>query len=169
MPRFLKTKGTCLNCGGEAPIRSLKEAEHVRCEHCRELVRLLSMARHRDARASKEWKEAPSKPGPLEVALYLRAAASRLEAAAYVLEAYAHGMKGIIPVDERRWLSWAKGRAESAASLATHSIPLVTRERDAAAHGLVALPGAPTGAELSPAPTAHGVLRLVGLGEEGSE
>lgn len=169
MPRFLKTKGTCLNCNGEAPIRSLKEAEHVRCEHCRELTRLLSCARYRDERGSKERTGAPGKDGPAEVALYLRAAASRLEAAAYVLEASAHGMKGIAPAQERRWLSWAKGRAEWAALMATHTLPLVVRERDAAAHELTALPGAPGDADLPPAPTAHGVLRLVGLGEESSE
>lgn len=166
MPRYLKTKAKCLLCGGEAPIRSLKEAEHVHCEHCRELNRLLSCARHRDERGRKEKADAPKKDGPLGAALYLRSAASHLEAAAYVLEACAHGMAGVAPAQERRWLSWAKGRAEWAARMASNTLPRVEKERADASHGLVAVPGGADGDELPQAPTDHGKLRLVGLGEE---
>lgn len=163
---YLKTLAKCLLCGADVQIKRLKDAARATCEHCQEGQRLLRCAGHKERAATSHREAAPKLKGPARAAAYLRASAERLEAAAYVLEASAHGARGSLPGYERRWLAWARGRAHWAADMARNTLPLVQEARDAAGHGLVAVPG---DGMLPAAPASAPRLRIVGLCEPSEE
>jgi hypothetical protein len=138
--KHLKTTGTCA-CGEPVPLKRLKDKARATCPHCEEVLRLLFLASHHMRAGSKERHAAPHLQGEKAAAAYLRAAAEQLHAAAFALEAHALGLRGQPPAQQRQWLTWAKGRAEWGARMAANALPLVTRARNAAGLGLVAVPG----------------------------
>lgn len=164
MARYLRDPVPCSQCSTPTRVRSKAEAEHARCEHCTEVRRLLKCANDREWLGTRHREAAAKQKGPQEVAEYLRAAAERLSAAAYVLEASAKGMKGLTPAQERAWITWARGRAAWGTAMAANALPLVERERGVVSNGLVVIPGE---SQLTETPSYPTVLRIVRLlGEE---
>jgi hypothetical protein len=145
MAKSLKTPGECMDCGAAVPLKRLSDSGRTRCQQCLEDRHWFTRASWKAEDAKREYRGAPEidpeAVSAKDLAAYLRSAAASILAAAYACEAVGRGPKSYSPAALRKWMAWAKRRAEWGKGLANSTLKEFDPARAAIAHGLEVIPG----------------------------